>query len=608
MPMFGIPGGLAAESFGGAVHSAAEVVRQGHDALEAKGAVEAKSLEELKQELAGLLENLPRPILVVIDDIDRLSTAEILEIFQLVKANADFPRIIYLLLFEREVVSKALNQISGDKGDEFLEKIVQVGYHIPHASKASVQKVLFDGLNKHLEHEAVSKHWDKERWGALYSEGISSYFRNLRQVYRFLGSFSFHALHHRRGKSFEVNPVDLIGLEALRVFEPSVYERLPGAKTILTRHKGLMLFGEIKQEVIEEAISQILSAASSETRGQVSSVLHNLFPPLLSAFSGEGGVSRHRDEWLREARICHPDLFDKYFTLVVADDDLSQAELDELIECSADGKRFETFCQALESRNLLKTALDRLDAFKGEIPLENMPALIEGLCNIADRFPPRVPAVFGTDMGGTAWRLVYFGLRREPDAKKRFEVLSQAFARSAGIALQLMIVDRDERIGDRSANGHQFLTEEGDLKILKDRCVSKLRAALARDEFKRSPRIQQFLWRLGEWASISEVQAWIKTQLVDGKSAAWLLSILLSEIYTSGPKPIRYLIQLSEVERFSDIPSLKRLIEELPGTALTKKEARAVEEFHKALKWQQDGKTEADWHHSQDGFGEEIRE
>jgi len=83
-------------------------------------------LEEQKRELAGLLTRLPQPLLVVIDDIDRLTTEEILQVFQLVKANADFPRLIYLLLFEREVVAKALNQISGDKGTEFLEKIIQV--------------------------------------------------------------------------------------------------------------------------------------------------------------------------------------------------------------------------------------------------------------------------------------------------------------------------------------------------------------------------------------------------------------------------------------------------------------------------------------------------
>jgi hypothetical protein len=63
------------------------------------------------------------------------------------------------LLFEREVVAKALDNISGSKGMEFLEKIIQVAYHIPHASPAAVQKVLFDGLDKHVKETPASRHW-----------------------------------------------------------------------------------------------------------------------------------------------------------------------------------------------------------------------------------------------------------------------------------------------------------------------------------------------------------------------------------------------------------------------------------------------------------------
>jgi hypothetical protein len=63
------------------------------------------------------------PILVVIDDIDRLTKDEIRLVFRLVKANGDFPNLIFLLLFQRETAELALNDISGDNGRLFLEKI-----------------------------------------------------------------------------------------------------------------------------------------------------------------------------------------------------------------------------------------------------------------------------------------------------------------------------------------------------------------------------------------------------------------------------------------------------------------------------------------------------
>jgi predicted KAP-like P-loop ATPase len=242
LSFLGVPGGGIVHEFGKGIKKSAEVAQEGSEALKAEALEKEKSVVELKRDLAEELVKLPQPVLVVIDDIDRLTTNEILEVFQLVKANADFPKLIYLLLFERSIVSKALNRISGGRGNEFLEKIVQVGYHVPHASREAVQKVLFAGLNEILATPGIDQRWDKHRWSDVYLDGIAGYFQNLRHVYRFLGSFDFHVHQFHSDKRFEVNPIDLIGLETLRVFEPAVYEQLAAAKRILTRDEGKAAF------------------------------------------------------------------------------------------------------------------------------------------------------------------------------------------------------------------------------------------------------------------------------------------------------------------------------------------------------------------------------
>ena len=607
LPMVGIPGGPVLESIGTSMKSAGASAKEGSEALKAQSEAAAKSLEDQKQELAGLLARLPQPLLVVIDDIDRLTTDEILQVFQLVKANADFPRLIYLLLFEREVVAKALNQISGDKGTEFLEKIIQVGYHVPHASPAAVQKVLFAGLDKHLEETPVSKHWDKNRWRNLYTDGIAGYFRNLRHVYRFLASLSFHVQHHRSDNSFEVNTVDLIGLEALRVFEPSVYERLPGAKTILIRYEGPSLFGEIKQEVIDQALSQIVSTAASETQNRVRAILNVLFPPLSSAYASRYGVSGHHDEWLRDLRICHPDLFDKYFTLMIADNDLSQAELDSLLAFTADAEGFAAACDALKKRGLQKVAFDRLEAYKDHIPLQNIPALIEALCNLGDTFPTRQPGFLETDVDMLACRLVYFGLKREPNPKKRCEILRNAIIHSTGLALPIKLVSLQERVGDRKAQGHEFLVEETDLPELKTICVEKLRAVSKGLAFRRNPRLLSFLFKWSEWASLEEVREWLASHADNPKSAIWLLTVLLGEMHSWGQEHrVRYYIDLPTVERFADVAKLTHLVEKVNQTGLSKKEARSLREFKSALERRAQGKSDEAWKEDRDEFEEEI--
>src|SRR5881628_1548344 len=99
------------------------------------------------------------PLVVIIDDIDRLRPDEIRLLFQLVKANADFPNLVYLLLFQRDIVELAVGE-SGLPGEEFLEKVVQVAFDLPRIEAEKLQRQLFDGVNRLLAAEEVGKHFD----------------------------------------------------------------------------------------------------------------------------------------------------------------------------------------------------------------------------------------------------------------------------------------------------------------------------------------------------------------------------------------------------------------------------------------------------------------
>ncbi|MDB6018190.1 MAG: hypothetical protein JWR19_2679 [Pedosphaera sp.] len=591
LPFVAVPGGPIVEAIGKGIKSAGSAIKKGSEALNAKSEAEQKSSQELKCEVAKMLERMPQPILVIIDDIDRLTTDEILQVFQLVKANADFPHLIYLLLFERDIVTNALGRISGDHGVEFLEKIIQVAYHIPHAPIQAVQKVLFHGLDSHIDEPAIAKRWDKHRWSELFADGVASYFQNLRHVYRFLASFSFHVRHHKKERSFEVNPVDLIGLETLRVFEPAVYERLSSAKSFLTRSSGMPFSVPISQAVMDEAISQIAAHASTGKEATVKSILKLLFPPITSEFENNRSIGHHLHTWLRELRVCHGDLFDKYFTLSIPNYDISQAELDHLLELAADVSGFVKACEALKQRGLLKTAFDRLEAYKEHIPLNSMPSLISALCNLSDGLPKRVPGLLEQDIGMYFSRLVYFGLRRQLNKKERFEVLKNALENSSGLALAIDLVSNEERVNDRVSRGHEFLIGEADLEELKLICTKKLRKACQTTLFRSSPRLKVYLWRWRSWTSDKEVREWVALHSSTTQGAIWLLTKLLNESHSYGREhTIGYSIQLAEVEQFADVKTLNSFIIDVDESCLCEDERIAVREFRKALKRRAEGK------------------
>ncbi|WP_029067309.1 P-loop NTPase fold protein [Lachnobacterium bovis] len=88
------------------------------------------NLDETKKKLEDALLETHQRIIVVIDDIDRLTNAQIRDIFQLVKQVGDFPNVIYLLSMDRDVVTRALEEVHDCDGYEYLEKIIQVTFEI----------------------------------------------------------------------------------------------------------------------------------------------------------------------------------------------------------------------------------------------------------------------------------------------------------------------------------------------------------------------------------------------------------------------------------------------------------------------------------------------
>lgn len=68
------------------------------------------SLQKAYKDLRDLLSKSNRHFLVTIDDIDRLEDDEIKSIVQMVKTIGRLPNVIYLLVYDREIVWQALDE------------------------------------------------------------------------------------------------------------------------------------------------------------------------------------------------------------------------------------------------------------------------------------------------------------------------------------------------------------------------------------------------------------------------------------------------------------------------------------------------------------------
>ena len=88
---------------------------------------------QIKKDLRrALLNTNERQILVVLDDLDRLTPKECLEIATLVKGLADLPNTVYLLLYDGIVFDRLINDATSmDVETTFMHNIVQYSIKLP---------------------------------------------------------------------------------------------------------------------------------------------------------------------------------------------------------------------------------------------------------------------------------------------------------------------------------------------------------------------------------------------------------------------------------------------------------------------------------------------
>lgn len=182
--------------------------------------MEIPDLDETRKILEDELVKLDKKVIIVIDDIDRLTNSQIRDIFQLVKQVADFPNIIYILVMDREVAQRALIDVHNIDGNEYLDKIIQVPLELPEIRKTKLQDILIIKLHEILKEASYKAKIDGKYWGRILINCIIPYINNLRDVNRVLNTFQFRYGILQHETSFE----DLIAITTLEVLEPKLYK------------------------------------------------------------------------------------------------------------------------------------------------------------------------------------------------------------------------------------------------------------------------------------------------------------------------------------------------------------------------------------------------
>lgn len=464
----------------------------------------ASDLQGMKDQIMQKLAEENLKIIISIDDIDRLSEEEIISVFQLVKALADFPNTIYLLAFDYEVVIHALSKVQYGDGKEYLEKVIQVPFEIPAPSMTSIHDSLFLGLNTILG-DIPEDRWDKETWAELFQFGLKKYIRSIRDVIRYTNVFSLKYELLR----YETNPVDLLGLTCLQVFEPVIYSRLSGYKEVLcgTSESYSYEWQKNEEEKAKKAMDALIPDPQILANVEAAkTVLGILFPRVQAIIGSSYHTGRYytHKAFLINGNIAVSTCFDRYFSLTLEEDAIPKVIVEYLVYQANETKFGEEIRRVYQDGKIIRL-LEEIQAYADK---ESAVLVSTGRASLIIKCLARQWSFFKVDDSGFfsvpfTWRFLFCvePLLEAMELADRYDCICEVFedcdVRSSTLALLLGDFERQQgRFTEKGLDEKRQLLSLDQVLELEElfrvRAVEELDSGKAMEQ----PNGLRFLWLL----------------------------------------------------------------------------------------------------------------
>ncbi|MGH8092705.1 MAG: KAP family P-loop NTPase fold protein [Chthoniobacterales bacterium] len=543
------------------------------------------SLEELRGAIESDLSKLDKPVVVFVDDVDRLTDDEMKLLVQLIKANAQFPNLVFFLLFQKSIVAAALGKITSDDGSKYLSKIVQVEFTVPAASDKELRGMLTTALDQIMTGEGIRIRWEGERWPLLFLDTIWPYFRNLRDIKRFLGVFEFYFSMHLNHGTLEVNPIDLIAVEALRMFDHDAFLAVSNA---FFRSGDRMIRGIFGKEKIRDRfkadIDAIAAASREEDKERLKTLLQSLFPQSIG--------DRSENEWKRNFRICDEASFDKYFEVRTDPAKPTAHDIEQFVALSGNRSELVGLLRESIADGTIEDFLDLIFVAKEEVPLESMEVVAASLFDIGDDLPEPKLSMFRVDLNMQCSRIVYHRLRTE-DRTRTTDLLWSAYLSTTGFILPIFNLGLEDKASRQRSEKTDFVILEEQLDRFTDLELDRIRTRARDFSLLNNRDCALVLFRWKEWSNATEVREWIAQVIEDPDRAVLLLQHLVSVSIVNGVKRIPF-INGPVVEEYVDLTTLHDAILAAQDAGLTDTNRVNISLLEKAIKLKSEGKPYSD--------------
>lgn len=482
-------------------------------------------LEKQKETINKLLKEVGKRIVIVIDDIDRLDSHETKLIFKLVKMTANFANTIFLLAYDRGRVCERIDE-KGIKGEEYLKKIIQVSFTLPKPDPLDLFKILTSDIDTTIQ-GFDKKYWDDVRWGNLFHSGFKRLFPTIRDIKRYISSLRLDLAIISQE---EVNPIDFLGIEAIRVFAPDIYLAMAGEKQVFTATNSIYVGSsngrdrEDRKNICEQIIMD--KNLPPGLASAMSGIIQELFPQVKGLYTNTFYGYEWQQTWRKLLRVCGEDIFDKYFSLSVPSSTLSEKSLKDLLATIDHLPTFTENLQKFQAEDKLRLVLNRLFDYLDELTDQRKEKLLIGVFDFCEGVKDRSQGMFDVQaIDDQTWRLGFQTLKRVT-RENRVALLTEILNSTKSVFSPIQLInflEHEIEQKEKKESQDETLLKREEVSRLKKDCVDKIRAAANDGTLVTNKKIDYLLHTWKEWGSEEQVKEYVVGLM---KTPAGLLALL----------------------------------------------------------------------------------
>lgn len=188
------------------------------------------SVEKEKNLIEKRLHVLKKPVVIFIDDADRMERIELMELFRLIRVTANFKNVIFIVAFDKKYIVTQIEKHGIKNGEEYLKKIFPLEISLPGNNMENIPDLIMQEISR----QAFPKDFKDEILQTLrasrgddYHHFITSIIKTYRDVKNFINSLTVAwDLIVARNLIKEIYFPDLFWIELIRMFYFDIYEIL----------------------------------------------------------------------------------------------------------------------------------------------------------------------------------------------------------------------------------------------------------------------------------------------------------------------------------------------------------------------------------------------